>query len=344
MVRRKSNSLRNLVDQDTDSAKQVGAETYRDLRQKGLTALPGSTVLPTGRSITVPSRDAGRTIPCRLLAPQVVDLSRRGIFLHIHGGGWVLNDEASSDIYLQTIADSCGLLCLSVGYRLAPEDPYPAGPDDCEDVALWLIANAEHQFGRTLSFIGGESAGANLAVAVALRLLNSEARLNLDLKGLLLHYGVYSLNWLPGTSLYRKSPTLVLDETTMNHFREAYCPGMTAEQLSSPDISPFYADLANVNLPPALFTSGSEDCLVEDSVFMCTRWTMAGHKAILKIYPGSPHGYIHFRADVHENVPLAMSDLKDFVDMVDRRTVRPFTGRNGFKMNGNITEVTVVCD
>jgi acetyl esterase/lipase len=65
----------------------------------------------------------------------------------MHGGGWVLGDETSSDLYLQKLAESCGLLCVSVGYRLAPEEPFPAAPNDCYDVAEWLIDNARMEYG-----------------------------------------------------------------------------------------------------------------------------------------------------------------------------------------------------
>lgn len=294
---------------------QVGAAKYRQLRQQGLTTLPGATLLPTAESIVVPSRDPERTIPCRVLTPQNGSL-RRGLFLHIHGGGWVLNDETSSDVYLQGLADSCALVCVSVGYRLAPEDPYPAAPNDCVDVATWLSENASRRFGTELAFLGGESAGANLAVLVTLALLKSKQATNVRLRGLMLHYGTYSLRWQPSTKLFVKTPTLVLDEDMMNHFRDVYVPNADEEQLTSPELSPFFAALTGLPLPPALFTTGTEDCLVEDSVFMCTRWLMAGRKAILKLYPGSPHGYILFPPEAHENTKIALQDIKTFVDMM----------------------------
>lgn len=251
---------------------------------------------------------------------------RRGIFLHIHGGGWVLNDEMSSDIYLQTIADSCGLICVSVGYRLAPEHAYPAAPNDCFDVATWLIANASRAFGQgvELAFLGGESAGANLAMVTALDLLKSPQLLNhhdqcrakFRLKALLLHYGTYSFQWQPSMRNFRREPTLVLDEKIMDHFRAAYLPDSTQEQLTSPLLSPFFANLRGLDLPPALFTCGTEDCLLDDSVFMCTRWLMAGRTAVLKVYPGSPHGFIVFPPDKHDNARAALRDVKSFVDMI----------------------------
>lgn len=236
--------------------------------------------------------------------------------MHIHGGGWVLNDEESSDIYLQKLAEGCGLICLSVGYRLAPEYPFPAAKNDCLDAATWLVDNAQGEFGTSLKFIGGESAGANLAALTVFQLSRSPISRysSFSFRGLLGHYGTYSLLWLASTKHYKKDPTLVLDEDIMTSFRDVYLPGLPIDQVTSPDISPLFADLTKINLPPAFFTCGTEDCLLDDSVFMSVRWMMAGGEAIIRIYPGSPHGYIMFPEEAHENVTIALSDVQNFVN------------------------------
>ena len=88
--------------------------------------------------------------------------------------------------------------------------------------------------------------------------------------------------------------TLVLDTNTMQHFIDAFTPGMTVEERKDPKISPFYADLTGLKLPPAIFTCGTEDLLLEDTVMMATRWQIAGAVTIVKLYPGEPHGFIAF--------------------------------------------------
>ena len=184
-------------------------------------------------------------------------------------------------------------------------------------MALWLLAHGERELHAPLAFIGGESAGANLAVVVVARLLKSEQyrpAASSCLRGLLLHYGTFDMRLPPGTRLHRRQPTIVLDEEMMRHFRAAYCPGMQDDELEDPDVSPFFADLATLGMPPALFTVGTEDCLLEDSVFMSSRWMLAGSRAVLKVYAGSPHGYIVFDPAWHENAQRALSDVKIFVD------------------------------
>lgn len=284
------------------------------MRQNGLSALPGPILLRSASNVTIPSRDTGRSIPCRVLRPQ--KSKPRALFIHLHGGGWVLNDEKSSDVYLQKVADACGLICLSVGYRLAPEFPFPAATNDCYDAVEWLIDNAQQEFGAPVAFMGGESAGANLAVLAMLHLAQSSVTryTNFRFSGLLCHYGTYSLQWLASTKHFKKDPPLILDEDILTSFREAYLPGMTVDEVTSPEISPLFANFAGVSLPPAFFTCGTEDCLLDDSVFMSVKWMTAGGEAIIRIYPGSPHGYIMFTEDAHGNVATALQDMQKFID------------------------------
>lgn len=68
---------------------QVGPQAYRAMREAGKTVFPAYTLLPEAGEIDIPSRETGRSIPCRLIKPKSTN-SRPGIFLHIHGGGWVL--------------------------------------------------------------------------------------------------------------------------------------------------------------------------------------------------------------------------------------------------------------
>jgi acetyl esterase/lipase len=136
------------------NSSKVGAEKFRQMRNNGETAFPKPPVLPEGHDISIPSRDANRSIPCRLFHPA--SSKPRGIILHIHGGGWVLMSEKTSDVQLKFYADISGCTVVSAGYRLAPEHPFPAGPEDCFDVAEYLVKNCEEEYGGLLRFMGGE--------------------------------------------------------------------------------------------------------------------------------------------------------------------------------------------
>lgn len=95
---------------------------------------------------------------------------------------------------------------------------------------------------------------------------------------------------------------------------DSFLPNMTVEQKTDPSVSPYYENLKKYRgrLPPALFTCGTEDPLLDDSVMMATKWMMAGAEAILKIYPGAPHGFIGFVGMLDE-AGQALEDTKTFI-------------------------------
>ncbi|EEU33700.1 uncharacterized protein NECHADRAFT_56228 [Fusarium vanettenii 77-13-4] len=297
---------------------EVGAAEYRRLRAAGKTVLPGPTLLASATAFQIPSRDPDRPIPCRLLRPQN-NKPLCAVFMHIHGGGWVLQDETYQDPRLQAIADDHGLLCISVGYRLAPEHPFPAGPEDCYDAAEWLVANAEEILGAPLGFIGGESAGAHLSMLTTIHLLQHDKVefSSFRLRGIMLHFGCYSVDWTPRVYSYRRGQScLVLDRDSVTDFREAFLPDCPPETLKDPRVSPLYADLESLRgrLPSALFTCGTEDCLLDDTLFMNSKWLVAGGESVLCIIPGAPHGYIMFpRHLVGSGAEAGMRAVDDFL-------------------------------
>lgn len=293
---------------------EVGAAKYRKMRAAGETPLPAATYLDSGEDFRIPSRESGRDIPCRILKPQN-DEPIKAVFMHIHGGGWVLQDEKSQDDTLQNLADATGVLCISIGYRLAPEHPFPAGPEDCYDAAKWLVDNAEKKFGAPLSFVGGESAGGHLSVLVTLHLLQSPEKMysNFAFKGLLLHFGCYDLTFTPHAYNFKRPIPLVLDLDLMVHYSDVFLPGMSLEDRKDPSVSPLYANLYDLKLPPALFTCGTEDCLLDDTIFMSAKWMMAGGETVVRVISGGAHGYIMFPEDSHKAPAEGMEAVRQYI-------------------------------
>lgn len=145
----------------------------------------------------------------------------------------------------------------------------------------------------------------------ALYLLKQKPSFNLA--GLILNFGSFDLSFLPHVQHHKMPNILVLNHETMVHFGDAACPGLTLEQRRHPSISPFYEDLRSLKLPPALFTCGTEDCLLDDSVMMATKWQMSGGKGILKIFPGAPHGFILFPPEMAESAKEGLAILGEFL-------------------------------
>jgi acetyl esterase len=214
----------------------------------------------------------GRSVPVRIHVPASGEVA--GVFLEIHGGGFYLGSAAGSDVRNRNLADALGLAVVSVDYRLAPEHPWPAAPDDCETAALWLADHAEHRFGTTKLSIGGFSAGATLAMTTLLRLRDRGIR---AYGSAVLQFGTYDL------SAQTPAGRLIADE----YFLDAYAGSV--EDRTHPDLSPIYADVTG--LPPVLVVVGADDVLLEDNLAMAVRLSAAGVDVNLRIYPASPHGF-----------------------------------------------------
>jgi acetyl esterase len=229
-------------------------------------------------------------IPVRVVVPEQVD----AVYLHIHGGGFVLGGADQQDVLLHTIATRTNCAVVSVEYRLAPEHPFPAGPDDCEAAAAWLVEHSAAEFGTSRLLVGGESAGAHLAASTLLRWRARHGSIDPFVAANLV-FGVFDLSNTPSTRLWGER-NLILSEPIMTWFNSAFTPGMSADERRDPAVSPLYADLAG--LVPGLFTVGTLDPLLDDTLFMAMRWRAAGNDAEVLVYPESPHGFVAFPTTV----------------------------------------------
>jgi acetyl esterase/lipase len=261
----------------------IAPQVIRRARREGKGIFPAPVFLEEARDIELAGR--GGPLRVRIIRP---DQQPTGIYLHIHGGGWTLGAHDMQDVALKLLANETGLCAASIDYRLAPEHPYPAGPDDCEDAVLWLFEHGPARLDAPAWFaIGGESAGAHLAAVTLLRLRDRHGIKN-RIAAANLVYGAYDLNGTPSQILWGDR-NLVLSTPIVHWFGNNFLPGAGFEQRRDPDISPLYARLHD--MPPALFTVGTMDCLIDDSLFMADRWRVAGNQAELAVYREGVHGF-----------------------------------------------------
>jgi acetyl esterase/lipase len=224
----------------------------------------------------------GREVEVRIVAP--VSGSPRGAYLHFHGGGLVFGSADQDDLMLERIANATGLAAVTVEYRLAPAHPYPAAWDDCEAAAVWLAKNVKSEFGGSALAIGGESAGATLAVPVLVRMRDKHGFTGFHAANL--SYGNYDTSMTP-SQIWIGAKRFLIGIEDIKQCSNAYAPDVS--QRRNPDMSALYAQLSR--MPAALFTVGTLDPFLDDSLFVYARWIAAGNEAELAVYPGAPHGF-----------------------------------------------------
>jgi acetyl esterase len=294
-----NDALRSLLE-TLPAIETVPVEATRSARYESGGTFPAPEFLDDARWVDVPSRGGG--LRARVLWPEGEAL---GVYLHLHGGGWTIGAADQQDVPLAALARETQLVVASLEYRLAPEHPYPAAPDDCEDAALWLLGGGAAELGApAVLSIGGESAGAHLSVLTLLRLRDLHAVGDAFCAANLV-YGAFDLSGTP--SRRRTGDWLILTDSNMRWFTENFLPGRDAEQLRDPSISPLYADLRG--LPPALFTIGTADPLLDDSLFMAARWEAAGNESELLVYADGIHAFNAFPTGIALAANIAQAEF-----------------------------------
>jgi acetyl esterase len=229
--------------------------------------------------------DGGSDVLCRFFFPNRAQQAAAGALVYLHGGGWMINSVDTHDHLYRTYADMTGLTVIAPRYRKAPEHPFPAALDDVTSV-MTSIANGGSLLGlkRGALFIGGDSAGGNLALSTAIRLRDIASR---PLTGVIVNYGVLDCNF--DTPSYRRfgEGGYLLSRSAMEMFFSNYAAGA---HFAVPAISPLRADLAG--LPPIFITVGEADVLQSENIELANRAMRAQVACDLDVYSGLMHGFI----------------------------------------------------
>lgn len=210
-------------------------------------------------------------VPVRLYLPSDGELP---LHVHLHGGGWWMGSIETVDPMCRELASSTGMAVLSVDYRLAPEHPWPAAPEDVYEVVSWMAERFP-----SVS-IGGESAGANLAAVVALM---SRDRGGPRLVGQWLDVPAVDLR-LPADESARAYGTGYGIEVA----QLAMITGWYGGDLDDPYVSPIRGDLTG--LPPAIVTTAELDPLRDQGEAYADALERAGVPVVRRCTPGHIHG------------------------------------------------------
>jgi acetyl esterase len=243
----------------------------------------GSVPLCDERDLSLPGPHG--QVPCRLYLPD--DEARPPLLVYAHGGGFMQGSLASWDAMLREVVRQSGAAALSVDYKLSPEHRFPKGFE--EMVAITRLMARE---GAGLGIdpariaVGGDSAGANLALGAAIALRDEGLA---TVRFMLLIYGVYSTD-SESPSWVRFGQGAGLSHTQMRWIWETYLEA--PEQQQDWRAAPLLADLEQ--LPPAHLVVGNLDPLLDDSRRLSAALTAAGVVNRLEIYDGINHGFIRY--------------------------------------------------
>jgi acetyl esterase len=213
---------------------------------------------------------------------------RGGTVVYLHGGGWVVGDVETHDPLCRRVANVTGARVVSVGYRLAPEHPFPAGLDDAEHVLRWVgEQRADEPVG-----VAGDSAGASLAAGLALRARDRE----IPLAAQLLLYPATDPS-MASASYAENGNGYFLTRDDMAWFYRQYLPALdeaaeTQDGLAYAEANLAYANVARV--AAAVVATAEFDPLRDDGAAYADRLKNAGVRVEYVPGPGLIHGYAAF--------------------------------------------------
>jgi acetyl esterase len=286
----------------TMSLTEARAADLASIRQSGGEPEPVHEVA----SLTIPG--PGGELPLRLYRPT----SERPLptLLYFFGGGWVLGTIDTADGVSRSLATTSGALVIVVGYRLAPEHPFPAAIEDCHAAVHWVAEHAD-DIGADANrlAVGGDSAGGNLAAAVALRSRTDGPAL----VGQLLVY--------PNTdqladdqSMRAADDPFLFNRHSVAWYRSHYLAN--SQDAANPLASPLRAE-SLAGLPPALVITAEYDPLRDQGEAYARRLAAEGVDVELHRYPGMAHGFFTMAGAVDASraaIAQAGSRLREWFD------------------------------
>ncbi|MFD7555328.1 alpha/beta hydrolase [Streptomyces sp. NPDC059835] len=237
-------------------------------------AVPG----PPGPAVAAVRDTVAGGVPVRVYDTEP-GAAGRPLVVYFHGGGWVMCGLDTHDALCRTLAAASGAVVVSADYRLAPEHPWPAAPDDALTVLLWARTEASAlgcDADRVV--LAGDSSGGNLAAVTALRAPGLAA-------GQLLFYPPLDAS-MASASVETYAEGYFHTAAHMAWYWDQY-----GGDPAHPHVSPLHApDLSG--LPPALIVLADCDVLRDEGLAYGRRLAEAGVDCTVQLHPGVFHGFL----------------------------------------------------
>lgn len=229
------------------------------------------------------------------------------LILHIHGGAFFLGSLKTHRAFLTHVAARTQMQVLHVDYPLAPESVYPEASDAIFDIYTTLLGQGIQAKDIILS---GDSCGANLALALALKIRDEGLP---QVSGLILLSPFLDLTLTSESLRYNRKHDALLSIETLEAGIDYYVPKFM--DTADPAISPLFADLTG--LPPILVQVGSKEILLDDAQRFKEKAEQAGVELTYKLYTGMWHNFQMFHHWFDEG-KQALADLAKFAHQLDR--------------------------
>ena len=283
-------------------AASVGRRQYEQTNTRWNAALPrGARARCETFDIPAPT---GGTIEALRVAPPGGLRAAKANIVYLHGGGWVVGNNRTHLGAMARLAERTACAVVGIDYALAPEAPFPQGLNDCSWAWRWLRAQPGAM--RRPWFVAGDSAGANLALAMMLDLRHAGEALP---DAALLFYGVYDADHDTASHRCCGDGSFGLSSAKMAWYRAHYLAG--GEGADDPRVSPLRA--ASLRGLPPLFVSAAElDPLHDDSARLAARLAESGVAHQFKPYAGLHHGFMQM-AGLLPEADRAFDDAAAFV-------------------------------
>jgi len=277
----------------------ISRETLAETRETQKTAraelpLPATNVSVRQTAIS----NNGQEIALHIYEPNNVPPNNPAL-LWFHGGGYILG--SSDDFQAQLIAERCQCSVISVDYRIAPEHPFPAGPEDGHAALEWVFENAASLgVNPERIAIGGASAGAGMAAGVSL--MNRDR----NKRPLIFQFLLYPmLDNLHDTDSGRLEDHAVwCRESSLNAW-EMYLDGVPGEEASPYAAASRAKDLSG--LPPTYIAVGTQDLFRDEDIIYAQRLMAADVSTKLEVFPGIFHGAEAYFLDTEVSKRMADS-------------------------------------
>lgn len=328
----------------SSTATEAGSLAYLAGERSRLTMTPGASLLrPNARSVETQQHVLAEGVEVRSYVPAGAS-DHRPVVVYIHGGGWVSGSIDLHDSTCRILAAEGDLVVFNVGYRLAPEHPYPAPLDDVDRALQWVRCVAEEHGGDPARIaVVGASSGGNLAAALVLR---ARDRATSEIALQVLVYPALDSR-MAGES-HRPEVNgrhYFISAEHMRWYWDQY-RGAGHNLDSDPHFSPLVVDDLS-GLPPAIIVTAEFDLLRDDGARYHDRLVSSSVPSRRLHYPDQIHGFMALFDEVAEaypavaNLAVLIRGSLDHIERERQRTGTPRPRKPAIEVNSRVEPATV---